>query len=232
VSIADDTIALVDQRIRLHDKQERATGTVVSRATIGPAAAVLFDGSTTPMPVKVLGHVFCQPGDRVALDRYGSDWLITGSFSGPGFGEATAYQSGLPSPTGALTSSTYVDLVEFGTMTFTKYHDNTFIRVALDAGAYSSVAVQTLEIGARLTAQTGGAGYTPTDYVIIHRFFSSATIHQPMHGAVRVTGVPAGTYTVTLRWKKISGSGNFVADQNDSFALEMDERVRSSAPNL
>jgi hypothetical protein len=231
-SVDMDLIQLVDERIRLHDKASQLMGTVVTRDSTGPGATVLFDGSTVAVPVKCMGHVFCQPSDRVSLARYGSDWLIIGSFSGPGFGEASKALDGLPSTTAQLTSSSFIDLPEYGTLSFTKYFDNTYVRMSATVGALATVAATHIVWALRFTPDVGGVGYTPTDLTVVNIHINTINSHLPNTGFRRQVNIPAGTYTVALRWRRSAGTGVVTSDANDYYAVELDEGIRQVAPFL
>lgn len=230
----DELIRLIDQRIRLARVQDRATGTVVSRDTTGPGCMVMFDGATVATPAKVSGTTFVQPGDRCMLDKYGtSDWLVTNSFNASSFGEGSRTIDGLSGTTAAMTSSSFVDIAEYGSFTFSKAFDLTLVHVQGMMAGFVTTAVPTRVIWAvRLTPITGGVGYTPTDTVIGSLNFNTVSQHQAVAGMRRLNNVPAGTYTVTFRWRRSSGTGNVFADANDTYGLQTDERVRAVTPIL
>jgi hypothetical protein len=229
VTVNEDQIRMIDQRIQQHHVRTWSVGTVVTRDTTGSGATVQMDGSAIASPVKCAGSVFCQPGDRVTLHRYGSDWVITNTFAAPGFGAADRYLDGLASATAALTSSAFIDLVEFGTFEFTKFHDWTSVRVGLACGAYTSAVPGKAIWAVRLTAITGGIGHTPSDLTLTQIYFNQASTHTYGSGFRRLTGIPAGTYTVSLRWRRQSGSGNIWSDTANTYSMELDERVPSAS---
>lgn len=232
MSYAADLVAMVDQRIRLFLSRNRAMGTLATKATTGSEGTALIDGAETATSVKVPGSVFCQPGDRVCLDRYGSDWVVTNAFTGPGFGEALRYVDGLPSATGTAPTGAFSDLVEFGTLTFTKVYDATFVAAVVQAGAYSSATLTEAGFAVRFTPIDGGDGYTPTDWGVTSLYFNNSGQHLSVTGQRRLTGIPAGTYTVSLRWRRVAGTGNLAADDRDTFSVGLDERVRQLTPIL
>lgn len=228
----DDQIALIDQRIRLHTKQTVSMGSIVSRDTTGPGAMAVMDGATVAVPVKVLGTSPVREGDRVTLELFGTEWLVTGTFSANGFGEANQAVEGLSGATGALTSGSFVDLTEFGSFEFTKNYDATFVRLQVQGSAFATGAIAKVFWALRFTALEGGAGYTPADISVGGMQINTLSAHIGYTSMRRVTNIPAGTYTVQLRWRRASGSGSIFADTNDSYAVEVDERVRSAAPVL
>lgn len=237
MSYLDDQLELIDQRIRLSQRKTSANGTVVTRDTTGPGCTVLHDGASVATPAKVLGSVFANVGDRVVLDLYGSDWLVTGSFTALAFGEGNRAVDGLPSATGAMSSATFVDLTEYGSFSFSKAYDNTFVRVGLTASCFTSVAGTRVAWAVRVVQTAGNTTYGATDLTMGGFVMNAATSHTSVTKFKRYLGladggIPAGTYTVSLRWRRVSGTGTITADTNDEFAIELDERVRALAPIL
>lgn len=223
-------INLIDQRVRLHMARDRATGTCVARATTGPSADVQFDGSTVAMPVKVLGSVFLTPGDRCVLDKYGSEWVVTGSFSALGFGETS--QLGAPSGTsGSLSSSTFVDLQEIPALLFTKAYDNTYVRMAMLGMCKAETSSATMYFGLRWTPMESN-GYTAADYTMGYVQHDTAEVHRAGYASYRSIAIPAGNYTVQARWRRQSGTGTLKVDGADRFTIEIDEGVRAAVPVL
>jgi hypothetical protein len=232
MSLSEEQIRLIDQRIRAARQSDFAAGTCVTRATTGPDATVMFDGSTVPMPVKVLGTVFCQADDRVVMNRYGSDWVVTGSWAGLGLGEASVTGFGPVGGT-SVTVFTFIDHAGIPGFTFTKIYDNTFVRMAVTGSAYTNVTNSSVRFGLRLTAQDPGSSYAATDYNMVHIFYNQASVHLGKSSFYRALGIPAGSYTVQLRWRRYSGTGNTLfADDSDFYSIELDERVRQLTPFL
>jgi hypothetical protein len=232
VTPEEEEIARIDARIRFQAKRTRAMGTVVSRATSGPAAMVRLDSADTPIPVLCPGSVFCQPGDWVTVDLYGTQWVITNSFTGPGFGEASKFLIGLPLTTGALSSASYLDLSEFPAFSFTKFFDNTFVAIKASYSAYVTTGNTEVEWAVRLAQTSGDTPYASADISMSGIFFNNATEHLSKSMEKRMLGIPAGTYTVTLRWRRAGGSGTAIANADDGYSVELDERVRAGAPVL
>lgn len=229
---SEDLIALIDQRINLARRQDRANGTIVTRATTGSGATATFDGSVTPVVVKVAGNVYASTGDRVLLARHGSDWIVTESFSSLGYGENNRVFDSLPSATGALTSSTFVDLTEFGVMQFSKNFDATFLRVQLQAQCFVTGAAARVAFAGRLTPISGADGYTPVD-MSLGTYQINAVAQHVNHVAMRRwRNIPAGTYNLSIRWRRNTGSGMIFMDTNDGIGVEMDERVSAAIPVL
>jgi hypothetical protein len=232
MALSDDMIRLIDQRIRVSGQQTRAAGTCVDRAAVGPDANVVFDGSTVAMPVKVLGTVFLQPGNRCVLDKYGSDWVVTGSWSAVGLGEASSLQLGPVGGSTVLSSGGLVDLTEIAPITFSKIYDNTFTEMHLTAGCFATVANTRVRFAFRLTAQDPGSSFPATDYNLSYEHFNVTGQHLSFHAMTRALNVPAGSYTVQVRWRRTTATGTFQCDDGDQFAFSLDERIRFSSPFL
>lgn len=224
-------IELIDQRIRLASARDRAAGTCVTRASTGPDADVLFDGSSVAMPVKVLGSVFVQPGDRCLLDRYGSDWVVTGSWSSLGVGEAAHVQAPA-APTATLTSTTFVDLAEIDAFAFRKAYDGTYVRMGLTAGAYSTTAGAAVRWAYRLTPLDAGSTWPAQDFPMGLLLFNTTNQHMSVTSSARFITIPAGSYQVQVRWRRTNAVSGAVADTNDPYSCELDEGVRTGAPIL
>jgi len=231
-TIDQNLLTLIDERIRQSSTSTRAVGTCVTRATTGPAADVQFDGSTVAMPVKVLGNVFIRPGDRCVLDRYGTDWLVTGSFNTLGFGESSKTGNGPSGGTGALTSTTYLDLSEITPLRFDKTFDNTVVRIGFGSTMRATGTVPyAMRFGLRCTPLDGQA-YTPSDYVLGFIRWETANERLGSYYSMKVTDMPAGGYSCQVRWRRVTAVGSGVLDSGDVYFLEMDERVRTSSPIL
>jgi hypothetical protein len=232
VDHAEELINLIDQRIRAATSRERYSGTIVSRATTGNAAMVVFDGSTVAMPVKVAGGVFARAGDRCMLTLYGSDWVVTNSWAAVALGEATNSVL-ISGPSGTLTSATFVDINEFDPMLFTKAYDQTYVRLGLQAACFCNVSGGTsVRWGVRVTPVDTSSAFSAQDFACGYIYFNQTGVHLQSSGFTRVVslaegGMPAGDYMLSLRWLRWGGAGNLQFDSGDVFTLEADEGIRT-----
>jgi hypothetical protein len=231
MSFDEDTMRLIDQRIRAAQLKDRGWGTCSQRDTVGPGAQVVFDGSTVAMPVKVLGHVLMQAGDRCVLDRYGSDWIVVGSFSQLGLGAAEKFAFG-PSPNETTTSGTFVDLVAMTPFQFDKVYDFTNIRIMTETAAYASTVPTSARWGLRLTPLDAGSSYTPVDLNMSYVSWTVANNHATGYGGQLLTGVPAGSYSCQVRWRRANGTGTVTVDTNDLYMIELEEKLPPYVPTL
>lgn len=234
MTVDDDLIRLIDQRIRLAQVRDRAGGACVSRAASGPGADVLFDGSTVAMPVKVLGSVFLTPGDRCVLEKFGTEWIVTGSFSAFGLGESSFPTVGPVGGTGVLTSASFVDVQEIPPILFDKAFDGTYVRIGLTASAYCETTANTaVQFGLRFTPMEEN-GTAAQDITLNKIFFNAVLDHEGNYynGRLAPFQLLSGRYSVQLRWRRTTGTGGIKADQEDQFAIEIDEGVATAVPIL
>lgn len=110
---------------------------------------------------------------------------------------------GLPSPVlyGATvnnaSSTAYADLPAGSSFSFTKRRSDT--RVRLDARLLCFASVSST--GALVGLQISGTTYD------VARGYFTAVAYQPVTGWTYVSGIPAGVYTVTGRWRTSAGTG-------------------------
>lgn len=77
-------LGLIEERVRASQQVHTAMGTLSARLSGTNRVSVTFDGSSIAVPVKILGHVPAYPDDRVALQRFGGDWIVVGAFASSG----------------------------------------------------------------------------------------------------------------------------------------------------
>lgn len=232
-----ELVALVDQRIRAAAVATRAFGTCAGRDVVGPGASVLFDGSTVAVPVKVLGHVVLRAGMRCTLDKYGTEWIVTGAFAVPEFGYTNMFVPGVVTTT---TSAAFTDVAGFPTFQFVKYHDATAVEFTQSAVCYSQTATSRMRYALRLTQTDGDTPYTPVDIVGVEIRLDDINIRSPqtqqwiVPGPTNTMGsdvnIPAGVYTGVWRWRRTNGTGTLTMDTTDQFSLTVREKVLPSSP--
>lgn len=210
-----ETISLIDQRIRAARDVDRAVGTVASVDASLLRAAVTFDGSALAVPVKMAGGVNAQAGDRVALNRYGSDWVITATF-------AVRWPDdqgiNVQMPVGTTTSATFVGLPGSPLFMFTKRWTPTRVRIDAHMQAYSTINTTTVVLGCRFNL----AG-VDTDVHVVRWYWSEAFVHTSFSGTVRHAGLVAGTYTITPVWARWSGGGTLSTNADDWLSFSVAE---------
>lgn len=116
-----------------------------------------------------------------------------------------------------ITSATYVDITS-ASKSFTKIGGSAAsdLIVRVNLSCYVSVAATVVKIGVRING-------TDTDVMLMS--INTASAHTTMPpGAVRITGLAAGAYTIQLRALRVSGTGTVSIDSSDTVAMDIRER--------
>lgn len=113
------------------------------------------------------------------------------------------------------TSTTYVTLLSF---TFVKRYDTTQVQATVGVGGYFTGAVPSdIQWGIRINGVTA-------DMTLLS--YEALSTHKAAYGVETFGGggtVPAGTYTVNLRWKRAFGTGTMNWDVHDWLSASMIE---------
>lgn len=205
-----------------------AAGTVQAVATNRLSATVTVDGSTVPVPVKVAGHVWPLPEDRVALLRIGprrkpgedfpgEEWCVVGvtdRIVGPNLAIGN-----FPLTTATNTSTSVVNLPGNPSFTWTKRSDTT------PAGMYLSFSTW---VTVNNAATGGYLGFTKdgvqTQYLIAEKESGSVAARfgpsdwRQIPDATTPTPLAAGDYTVNLMWARTQGPGTLNTATSDDHA--------------
>jgi hypothetical protein len=215
--------ALVDERIDAAMGTATHMGTVAVRATTGNYAEVIFDGTSgVAMPVKCFEPVIVQPGDRVGLAKFGSDWIIVGNYTL----RTLADVSMLFGFTGTGTTSvgTYADMQGSPTLTYTKVRDLTFMRYEISVTGYCTTPPNGWQQGCRITSADGVT--VAYDQGVRVFTMNAAVTHTTIHGfVIASTAHPAGVYTMVARWARVSGAGVLDVDTADMIQMTAREVV-------
>jgi hypothetical protein len=193
----------------------RRLGTV-SAITAGPPATVdVTVGGIVIPKVRYLASYSATVGDLVVVDFNGADPLVIGATASTVTAPPTALAWSRFSMAGTTTTSaTYVDVVGWVDLAFTKRSTSTGLYVTLHAGAFHSGGTS-IDFGVRINA---------TDADVAHFFFNDAGVHRAFSGAVGgFVGLAAGSYTARLRWKTPGGTASI--DGNDLFSMRIEETV-------
>ncbi len=219
---ATSNLNLIDERVRAGLRLVTKMGTVTARDTTGARAMVTMDGSSgVPLPAKCFETVVVQDGDRVGLVRFESDWIIVGNYTLRTLGTAHYVQEF--SSNGTVTSATYIDISSSPTVVATKYRDTTQFRVRLSMSMYATATVSIFYIGVRFNEPLTGTSF---DMNIIRWPFHVANVHIGNSGTITTVGsIPAGTWTITGRWLRISGTGVGTVNSDDQISIEAEEVV-------
>lgn len=212
---------IIDERVAADRRTVTKMGTVQSRDSTGVRAEVALDGSSgVPQPVKCFESVVVDPGDRVGLVKFESDWIIVGNYSLRGLGKGhTTFEWGSLSST---TSASYVDMPSSPEVAFAKYRDSTLLRLRCMVSAYVVTSGFTvMKVGYRLRD-----GDTIDYDEDVARFdLVSTNNHYGWGGIATTAALPAGNYTATARWVRVSGSGTLTVDAQDLIHMEAEEVI-------
>lgn len=202
-----DMLRAIDERIAGWRERVTAVGTVTSRSATRTVNTldVAFDGSAMSVQVKQFAGVMARAGDRVGLVKFGGEWVVVGSFT-PFDVDDVGYLGAADA--GSTVSSTYVATPSAEDLIFTKAWTDTNARMTVNVGAYASAGTTGVAFGLHFAelAITYDVANLIIDVAGAHRFVAGLRIEP---------GIPAGTYTVGLRWKRSFAGGTVQQDSND-----------------
>lgn len=204
-------------------------GTVVARSpgslVADPGqywASVTMDGSSgTPQPVKCFESVLVDVGDRVGVGKFESDWIIIGNYTHRTLGDAGFNQAYAGADTS--TSGTFVDFPESPNLIVTKRRDATGLRIDMEGSMYVTAQPTVVETAVAILSFDGTVAY---DETLTKRAFNAASDHRSIAGGATTAALAGGqTYSITARWRRVSGTGTLTVDGNDSMNMRVREVV-------
>jgi hypothetical protein len=209
VYVNDTTLEVIDQRIRAASSVERAAGTVVWVDPTQLRVSVTIDGSSQAVPVKMAGQVNAVANDRVLLERYGSDWVVTEKMV-----DRWPADEGinLQQVAGTTVSATFATFTNSPSFPFVKRWENTRTRLSAMLSMYVTTAAAEVVAGIRFTPATGGAD---SEHHIVRFTLNVVSDHYTVAGEKRISGLPAGAYTAYPVWARWSGTGTLTVDDRD-----------------
>jgi hypothetical protein len=226
----EQLLRLIDSRIEAGRARTEAFGTCVSRNGSGSVGYVIFDGSQTPVPVKVAGYVVLRPAMRCMLAKFGTVWVVVGTFAAPALGRASLFAFCSGAQTTVLGS--FADHPGLSAFTFTKYHDNTIIDTTIAVSGFSTAVSTACRWALRFTQTSGDIAYTPADLGANQIYWSTANVRQYATVSYDNTAaIPAGVYSVRLRWRRDTGSGTVTNSSDDLYSVRMREFFSDASPN-
>lgn len=219
---ATSQLEIIDGQVAAGRRTTTKMGTVQDRDTTGARVMVALDGSSgVPQPVKCFEGVVVQEGDRVGLVKFEADWIIVGNYTLRTLGAAQYMQEWSTNVT--TSSASYTDMPTSPAVTMYKFRDATQIRIRFALSMFTTVVPSVFRIGALVSNALAGISY---DQNVIKWRLDTANAHFANAGIVTTTGVlPAGLYTITARWLRISGTGNGVTNADDQISMEIEEVV-------
>lgn len=116
---------------------------------------------------------------------------------------------GMLSSSSTLNSTTYADLPGAASLSFnfTKIRTDSKVVARMKVNMFSDVNSMHLQLGMRIGT---------TDYDVGKQYYTNGNLYLPASGEVTITGLTTGTYSITGRYKRISGTGNFVTNNTIS----------------
>ncbi len=119
-----------------------------------------------------------------------------------------------PNPAQNTISASFANIPNSTGITFVKGYASTEVKLTL----FGRMRTNSVGTQAAIAVQINGV-----DYEVDRQYFDVANCHFQLGGFVSVSGIPAGTYTVRARWRRIAGGGNVTIDDFDRFSLEARE---------
>lgn len=109
--------------------------------------------------------------------------------------------------TDSSTSSSFANLAGTSSFDITKGSSGSRLKVAMQATAFLSAGSNTrLEWAALVDG---------VDNVVTNTFINPTLTHTLFAGAVYISGLAAGTYTIQGRWRRVSGAGTLARGSDD-----------------
>jgi len=139
------------------------------------------------------------------------------------FGENGVGAVAVTAGTDTTTSTTYVNLAGTGSQasfSFTKYATATRVHLDLTASYFTTASTSGAMFGLRIN----GVDY---DVALLRAVLPAANAHLQAAGFTYVAAsvIPAGTYTVEGRWKRMEGAGTLTRDTGDWLAISARELI-------
>jgi hypothetical protein len=206
---AAGTKQLIDDAQRLGISWTLRPGTV----TISSPLKVTFDGDDTPITAVSLIGVLAE-ATRVMglLIPPGGNFIV-------GYNDGNTHTSRLApfanfagaGALGSTSSATFVNIPILPFVTVVKQFDaNTSnISLIMSQSLFTTIAATGVEFGINLA---GGVG---TDVLVSSGFLNPATTHLSYTTTKLLTGLAPGTYTLSGRWRRYSGTGILNTNSDD-----------------
>lgn len=211
---------LLDDQVAAGQSVTMKMGTVTSRETATARAIVAFDGSSgIGQPVKCFDSVICDVGDRVGMAKIEGEWIIIGCYTLRTLGDE--YTSVQFASSNTTTSSSFVDMPAGASLTILKIKDTTQFRIEIGMVGFTTVANTGFSVGANVLSADGSIN---TDQLLYQRAWNAAFEHHDWTGGTTTAlTLPGGSYTITGRWLRRSGTGTLTMNTDDGVWLKVKE---------
>lgn len=186
--------------------------------TTTPAqSTVLVDGDTAVSgAVSMIGEV--PAGSRVYIDFLPPGGaFIVGLVGGIQAGLFGAVNSVGASVGGNTTSATYVNMPGPVTITLPKSYVDTRVRVDVHVSLFSTVGTTAARVAVGFNSLADGD--------VVNFFFNTANVHTQISGTAIFPFAFAGSLPLTLRWRRVLGTGTITQDTNDWISFTAQEVI-------
>jgi hypothetical protein len=205
--------ALVSNASRLGITWKLSYATTDDSQTSAVSWTVIMDGDDSATPIAAVSLIgFAPNGSRVAIISLstGGNYAI-GLIGVNPLPNVEGYNAALG--TDSTSSGSYANFASVS-LDFVKQSSLTRVRVDLATAMFSSATSTKVRMGIQ---------FGSTDYDIINYFISQANVVVPVVGNVLLSGIGAGSYTATLRWLRVSGTGVLNVSSAEDVAVILTE---------
>lgn len=218
----DAMLNVIDARIAAHSRIDKVMATCVDDSS-DAGVDVIFDGASVSVPVKVAGGTRCFAQDRVMVQLYGATWVVTNSYSPE---MRNVWTKNTVATASTTTSGTYVNMGGPITIDYEKHYSTSALLVSVQTSMWVTTASAQFALGVNIDS-FGAVG----DIDMFRMTINALSTHTPT-GGYRILGAEqgphyttpvAGSYTATLRWARIAGTGTLTQDATDWVAFMIEE---------
>jgi len=171
-----------------------------------PDLLVLDTGTTSADPTEVNGAIYYNSNLGLFRCGQGGAWVNCVSF-------VQTHNINNAASAGTTTSSTYANMPGTSSVTFTKSAAQTKLIISVETSMYDTVAGN-VEIGVTIN----GSAYNCAEYA-----FNAVNTHETIACTTNATGIAAGSVTVQMQWKVLSGGGTLTQATSDWISLTAQE---------
>lgn len=212
-------LAVIDARIKAAQRMDIMMGTAsADSVSLVNIVDVILQGSAQGVPIKKFGQFSVFTGDRVGCIRFGSEWVVVGTFNNKLLASTWTEDT---FASGTTTSTSFTTMPGWDGLPFTKARSDSAISVSIgmtawQAGVAGSTAV--VEVNATLASSS---------VTMAKLLFQFTNGHLTMSGnGLFAPGLlPQGAYNLDIGWRRVSGTGTPTVDTNDVIRVLLQEEA-------